>query len=262
MFFFKKKIDPITLVTKTDIGKEININEDTVDSLVINPQSLKTELNYSILVVADGMGGHEKGEVASEIASKKFIETIKENIRHSSQETKNINFEEILAKAVEVANSEVWKMSQQNPGQIGTTLVGAIIVDSEIFIANVGDSRAYLVTPKKSIHQITKDHSAVQEMFDAKMITKEQMRNHPRKNIITKALGLEENVAPDIFHEDLKKDNVLLLCSDGLYGMIDDEEIISTMNGNIYKSADALITLANKHGGIDNISVAMAKYSA
>jgi len=177
MFFTKKKIHPLTLVAKTDIGKERNTNEDTVDSL--------TESNCYILVVADGMGGHEKGEVASEIAAKKFIETVKENILHSSQETKNIKFEEILTKAVEVANSEVWKISEQNPGHIGTTLVAAIIVDSDIFIANVGDSRAYLVNPKKSIHQITKDHSAVQEMFDAKIITKEQMRNHPRRNIIT-----------------------------------------------------------------------------
>lgn len=258
MFLTKKKIHPITLVAKTDIGKERNTNEDTVDSLVINSQSPKTELNYNILVVADGMGGHEKGEVASEIASKKFIETIKENILHSSQETKNINFEEILTKAVEVANSEVWKISEQNPGHIGTTLVGAIIVDNHIFIANVGDSRAYLVSPKKSIHQITKDHSAVQEMFDAKIITKEQMQNHPRRNIITKAIGLEKNVIPDIFHEDLKKDNVLLLCSDGLYTMIDDLEIANTINGNINKSAEKLIALANKHGGLDNISVALA----
>ena len=257
MFFLKKKIHPITLVAKTDIGQKRETNEDNVD-LVIDPESFNRKLNCKILVVADGMGGHEKGEVASKIAVEKFIETIKESILHLSQETKNINFEEILIKAVDVANSEVWKISEQNPNRIGTTLVGAVIVDNQIFIANVGDSRAYLVSPKKSIHQITKDHSAVQEMFDAKIITKEQMRNHPRSNIITKALGLEKDVTPDIFHEDLKKDNVLLLCSDGLYNMVDDLEITNTINGNINKSAEKLIALANKHGGIDNISVALA----
>jgi protein phosphatase len=258
MFFTKKKIHPIALVAKTDIGKERNTNEDNVDSLVINPQSFRTELDCKVLVVADGMGGHEMGEVASEIAAKKFIETVKENILHLSNGTENINFEEILTQAVEVANREVWKISEQNPGHVGTTLVGAIIVGNQIFIANVGDSRAYLVSPKKSIHQITKDHSAVQEMFDAKIITKKQMRNHPRRNIITKALGLEKDVTPDIFHEDLKKNNILLLCSDGLYNMIDDREIANTFNGDINKSADDLISLANKHGGVDNISVAIA----
>ena len=258
MFFFKKKIHPITLVAKTDIGKERNTNEDSVDTFVINSQSPDTGLDYSILVVADGMGGHEKGEVASEVATTKFIETVRKNILHLSQETKNINFEEILTKAIEVANNEVWKISEQSPNHIGTTLVGAIIVDNHIFIANVGDSRAYLVNPKQSIHQITKDHSAVQEMFDAKIITKEQMRNHPRRNMITKALGLNKDVTPDIFHEDLKKDNVLLLCSDGLYTMIDDLEIANAINGNINKSAEKLIALANKNGGLDNISVALA----
>ena len=145
--------------------------------------------------------------------------------------------------------------------RIGTTLVGAIIVDNHIYIVNVGDSRAYLIKPNKSIRQITKDHSAVQEMLDNNVITKEQAKNHPRRNILTKALGLSETVSPDIY-EQYMGGETLMLCSDGLYGMLDEKEITKTVNGNIYKTADDLISLANKHGGIDNISVAIARYSA
>ena len=128
------------------------------------------------------------------------------------------------------------------------------------YIVNVGDSRAYLIKPNESIKQLTKDHSAVQEMLDAKIITEEQAKNHPRRNVITRALGLSETIEVDIFEQDLT-DETLVLCSDGLYDMLDENEIKTTVNGSIYKSTDDLISLANKHGGTDNISIAMARYS-
>ncbi len=251
---------PITLYTKTDVGKERISNEDSVASLIMNSQSSRTELNYGILVVADGMGGLKKGEIASEVATKKFIESVTENIFHYKADNGKIKFEEILTKAVEAANKEVWAISENHTEKIGTTLVGAIIIDKHIYVINVGDSRAYLIKPNKSIFQITKDHSMVQEMLDNKVITEEQAKNHPRRNILTKALGLTESVTPDFFEQDMG-DETLMLCSDGLYGMLNDKEITKTVNGNIYKTADDLISLANKHGGIDNISVAIARYS-
>ena len=176
---------PITLYTKTDIGKERTSNEDSVASLIMNSQSFRSELHYGILVVADGMGGLDKGEVASEIATKKFIEAVTENIFHYTSDNGQIKFKEVLTKAVEAANKEVWAISENQSDRIGTTLVGAIIVDNHIYIVNVGDSRAYLIKPNKSIRQITKDHSAVQEMLDNNVITKEQAKNHPRRNILT-----------------------------------------------------------------------------
>lgn len=252
---------PITLHTKTDIGKERTSNQDSVASLILNAQSFRNELHYGILVVADGMGGLDKGEVASEVAAKKFIEAVTENIFHYTSINGKIKFADVLTKAVEAANKEVWAISENQHGNIGTTLVGAIIVDNHIYVVNVGDSRAYLIKPNKSLRQITKDHSAVQEMLDNKIITKEQAINHPRRNILTKALGLSETIEPDIFEQDIE-DETLMLCSDGLYGMVDEKEITKTVNGNIYKTADDLISLANKHGGVDNISVAIARYSA
>jgi len=253
---------PITLYTKTDIGKERTSNEDSVASLIMNSQSFRKEFSYGILVVADGMGGHQMGEVASEIAAKTFIEAVTENIFHfTSSNNGLIKFDEVLKKAVESANKKVWEISENQTIKMGTTLVGAIIFNKHIYIVNIGDSRAYLIKPNKSIRQITKDHSAVQEMLDNHVITKEQAINHPRRNILTKALGLSESVTPDIFEQDME-DDTLMLCSDGLYGMLNDNEITKTVNGNIYKTADDLISLANKHGGTDNISVAIARYSA
>ncbi|KAA6342029.1 Serine/threonine phosphatase stp [termite gut metagenome] len=246
------------ILTKTDIGKRRETNEDSVASLVWNVQSFKKERSYGVLVVADGMGGLDKGEIASDLATKRFIEEVFKTIYHSS-DSSAIEFETILLNAVNAANKEVWEISRKESNMIGTTLVAAIIADKHIYIANVGDSRAYLITPQKSILQITKDHSAVQEMLDAKIITKEQAKKHPRRNIITKALGLTEQVTPDIFRLEINNE-ILMLCTDGLYGMIEEEEIVKSINGNMFKSADALISLANEQGGIDNISLAIATY--
>lgn len=251
---------PISLYAKTDIGKERETNEDSVASLLMTSQSHRNILDYGIIVVADGMGGLEKGEVASEIATKKFIEVVTESIIYSTTDNGKINFSEILVKAIQEANKSVFAISGKYTDKTGTTLIGAIIVDRHYYIANVGDSRAYLIKPAKTILQITKDHSVVQEMLDNNVITKEQAIIHPRRNLLTKALGLSENIQPDIY-EDVIKDELLLLCSDGLYGMLNENEISKNVKRNISKSIDNLIARANKNGGIDNISVAIAKYN-
>jgi len=252
---------PITLYTTTDIGKVRNTNEDSVASLLINNHSFNSDASFAILVVADGMGGHELGEVASDIASKKFIEVVTDSIFSSLKNRANVEIEEIIKKAVFLANKEVWDLSKKNSDSIGTTLVGAVLSNNNVFIANVGDSRAYLINPHKSLIQITKDHSVVQDMLDANIITKEHAKNHPRKNLLTRALGLSEDIQPDIFKKEIENE-IILLCSDGLYGMLDDSEILNTFNGNVFKSATNLISTANNNGGIDNISVALACYDA
>jgi protein phosphatase len=259
MVFRKNNIHPIGLFAKTDKGKERLTNEDSIATLIVGSQSFIDEINCGILVIADGMGGCEKGEIASATASKIFIKEVFNSMIQTSKEIEKIKFRDILTKSIIVANNEVLKLSEIEANSVGTTIVGAIIIDNHIYIANVGDSRAYLVTPKKSIIQLTVDHSAVQEMLEANIITKEQARNHPRRNVLTKALGLTREISPDIFEADLN-DNILLLCSDGLYNLIGEKEILKTMSKNIYNSAEALISLANKQGGSDNISVALAKY--
>lgn len=251
----------LKIFSKTDIGKKRENNEDSVISIVIHSRSFNKELNCGILVVADGIGGFEKGEVASEIATKKFIKEVTEKIYYNSNNCMHNEFGEILIQAVEAANDEIRTISKRYSIRIGTTITGAIIVDKKSYIVNVGDSRAYLIKPNTSIVQITKDHSIVQEMLDNKEITNELVKNHPRRNILTKALGLSESVMPDIFIQNIEN-ATLLLCSDGLYNMLDDDEIFKTVNENIYQTADELISLANKKGGIDNISVAIARYNS
>lgn len=248
----------LEIISLTDIGKRRESNEDSVASLVINFQNFNKELSCGILVVADGMGGLEMGEIASNLASKKFIEESVHNILYSSENNEKINFAEILLKSVESANKEVWKLSEGKIKPIGTTLVGAILIENHIYIVNVGDSRAYLVKPHKTITQLTEDHTVVQEMLEAKIITKEKAKDHPRRNILTKALGLAKEVTPDIIEVEMK-DLTLLLCSDGLYSMVNEDEIVMTINGNIYNSAERLISLANRYGGLDNISIALAQ---
>ena len=254
-----KDMRSILLFSKTDVGKVRRNNEDSVASVVMDYQSFGLELNYAVLVVADGMGGHDMGEVASATASEKFIETITANIFESWHNSEKIKLRQILINAVEAANNEVWKISMHKPNRIGTTLVGAIISGNHISIANIGDSRAYLIHPGKSIRQITKDHTAVQEMVDAGMISREEAVNHPQKSILTRSLGTTPFVKADIFETNIN-DNILLLCSDGLYGMVNDSEICEKVESDIYESVGTLITLANNNGGSDNISVAMAMY--
>jgi protein phosphatase len=249
---------PLILYTKTDIGKQRATNEDSVASLLLNTQNFKKKSSCGVLVVADGMGGHDKGEIASDVATKQFVKTVTEVIFKISDKS-STEYRKILENAVNAANKEVWKISKQEPNRIGTTLLAAIIVNDIAYIANIGDSRAYLVRPHKHIQQITKDHSVVQEMLDAKMITRERVKNHPRRNVITRAIGLSEHVVPDIYEQKISNET-LILCTDGLYGMIEEDDMVKIVNNNVFKSVDTLISLANKQGGQDNISVAIAKY--
>jgi len=272
-----KLLQSLTIVADSDRGQKRESNEDYTasDFVEIKSDDPNSKLDCGIIVLADGMGGFEMGEVASQTAAKIFIEEIKLKINFSTNPDE-LNFDTILINAVEAANREVYKMTLEKMQPMGTTLVGAVIINGKAYIVNVGDSRAYLIKPPSSIRQITKDQSAVQDMFEAKIITREQMKNHPRRNYVTKSLGLKEDVSPDIFHQDLKNDNILMLCSDGLFNMVDDDEIIKIVNRDLaedlvpeasfatqmQKIATDLIALANKNGGVDNISVAFTAYDS
>lgn len=255
----KKDIRTFKIFSKTDIGNERSNNEDSIATLKINTVIRNEELEVSLLVVADGMGGFEFGEVASEIATKAFLNIITQSILNPFDKQPHLDFKKILLKSFEVANEMIFNISSKTPNRIGTTMVGAILSENHVYIANIGDSRAYLISPSKSIKQLTKDHSVVQEMIDANVITPEQAKIHPRRNILTQALGLEEKVKPDLFEVELN-DNILLLCSDGLHGVLSDDLLIKSINSKLEKSSEKLISLALKHGSQDNISVALCSY--
>jgi protein phosphatase len=200
------------------------------------------------------MGGHAAGDLASRVC----VETMVSSIEGSGQ-TETIP---ILAEAVQKANRAVLKKAAEKPeyAGMGTTIVAAVIDGNTLYVANVGDSRLYLIDDDR-IDQITLDHSLVAEMVRSGRISPEQMRNHPEKNIITRAVGGEENVEADFFDVGLHKGDVVLLCSDGLTNMVEDEQIfrIIRREKTLRDAGQKLISAANSAGGRDNISVVLAR---
>ncbi|MDR2714626.1 MAG: Stp1/IreP family PP2C-type Ser/Thr phosphatase [Coriobacteriales bacterium] len=230
------------------------------DSIVENPFGARTDVGCvrehnedsfiaqaPLYAVADGMGGHAAGEVASEIAIQMLSEKAPGNYNP-----------EALANAVAQANSAIQRASIKGIGKsgMGTTLTAALICGSRLLIAQVGDSRAYLLR-NKELHQLTSDHSYVAELVAAGKITPEEAAVHPRRSIITRALGGDSATEPDLFTMHVKVGDRLLLCSDGLTGMVDDENItaVLTTTPDPQKAVDTLVEAARQAGGMDNITV-------
>lgn len=239
----------------TDIG---NVREENQDNYLIMPLAAPTGV-AGVLVVADGMGGHKGGAVASKLA----VECVKKSFSSPDDEIgDNDDKNKFLKLAVEEANSEVYKggFTPENMG-MGTTLtVIQINENGEYGLGHVGDSRAYLIR-NGTMDRISTDHSLVGEQVMAGMITEEEARIHPQRNVITRAIGLNEDVEPDVNNGLLMDGDILVLCSDGLHGLVSDHEIQSTVIGNIPKRAvDRLVSLANEAGGHDNITVIVARF--
>lgn len=230
----------------TDIGKKRKLNQDYVYTSERPVGNLP-----NVFIVADGMGGHNAGDYASKFT----VETIVGEIINLSEK----NPEQILKKAIEVANDKVLRMANENPDLegMGTTVVAATCIGEELHVANVGDSRLYVIGEK--ITQVTRDHSLVEEMIRMGGIDRATARNHPDKNIITRAIGAEEFIDIDFFHVGLSKGDIVLMCSDGLTNMLEDEEIRMILNGqrDIVEKAEQLVKAANNNGGKDNIAVVL-----
>lgn len=229
---------------KTDTGNKRSSNQDSIfySDKPIGPLP-------NLYIVADGMGGHRAGDKASRMA----IEITVEFIEKSTLE----NPIAILKRAMIYANNEIYKAanSDQDLVGMGTTMVVAVAFDGKLYVANVGDSRLYVIN--NQIKQITMDHSLVEELIRNGELERKKGRNHPEKNIITKAMGSKDEVMPDFFEIDINSEDKYLLCSDGLSNMVEDDEIrdIVVEHSNLEKTAQALIDRANYYGGSDNISV-------
>lgn len=230
----------------TDIGKRRKLNQDYVYTSEMPVGKLP-----NIFIVADGMGGHNAGDYAS----KYTVETIVKEIGASGEESP----EKILESAIKTANEKLRKQARENMDLrgMGTTVVAATCRNSDLLVANVGDSRLYVVGEK--IRQITRDHSLVEEMVRMGGIDRETARNHPDKNIITRAVGADEEVDIDFFRVSLLPGELVLMCSDGLTNMLEDEEIRMILNGqrDIVEKAEELVKAANRNGGKDNIAVVL-----
>lgn len=231
--------------SKTDIGRKRQINQDFVFSTDEAVGKLK-----NLYIVADGMGGHNAGD----FASKYTVETVVREIK-GSIEVKPFR---ILGKAIRVANEMLRQRAREDSDLygMGTTIVVATTENHQLEIANVGDSRLYLLS-KEGLRQITRDHSLVEEMVRMGGMAPEAARNHPDKNIITRAVGARDSVEVDFFTEELKPGDIVLMCSDGLTNMVSDSEIEAILKGegSLEEKTRILIDSANKNGGKDNIAV-------
>lgn len=243
------EVPPLKVYSMTDIGKKRELNEDYIYTSVLPIGGLS-----NLFIVADGMGGHNAGDYASAHAVKTFVET-------AEKSTQGEKTEDILRSALEKANTFVHKtsLSDTKLSGMGTTMVVATCKEDKVTIANVGDSRLYVIND--TITQITKDHSLVEEMVSLGGIDKEAARNHPDKNIITRAVGVKPSVEIDFFELTVTKADRLLLCSDGLTNMLRDEEICEIVQKyeEIELAARALIDAANYNGGRDNIAVILVE---
>ena len=233
----------------TDIGKRRKLNQDYVYTSEMPVGHLE-----NLFLVADGMGGHNAGDYASRYT----IETIVDEISKSEDESPVF----VLEKAIKSANALIRRKSEEETelNGMGTTVVAATIKGDKLCVANVGDSRLYILN-NREIKQITRDHSLVEEMVRMGGLKREMARNHPDKNIITRAIGALDDVDVDFFEVKLNKGDTILMCSDGLSNMIEDEEIRMIMQGqrDIVEKAESLVKAANNNGGKDNIAVVLVE---
>lgn len=230
---------------ETNVGNKRTFNEDSV--------GYYEEEDFGIFVIADGMGGHNAGEVASKIAIDTIIEYV---INHKKDRSE----EEILNEAILSANRKIYRESLLNEScnGMGTTLVGAFVRGNNLTMVNIGDSRGYILKDGQLV-KVTKDHSLVQELLDNGTITNEEAKNHPNKNVITRALGTNPVVTADYYSLDIRGVSKILLCSDGLTNEVSEEDIFRVLQGYNGNQCMELINMSKKNGGRDNISIIIFK---
>src|SRR3954447_3352367 len=248
----------LEIATCTDPGMVRSHNEDSIAADQAN----------GLVVLADGMGGYNAGEVASGMATTVIVSEMRQ-IRANSRpyELDQKNNQEIAARMVREqvlkANSSIYQaaLSQPQYAGMGTTLVTCLFYDNRVLVAHLGDSRLYLLRAGK-FRQVTRDHSLLQEQIDSGLITAEQAKHAQHKNLVTRALGIDPSVEPEIHEYPVRPGDIYLLCSDGLCDMVEDEDIgmaVETLGRNLPLAAQQLVQMANDNGGRDNVSVILVR---
>lgn len=262
----------LTFGHSRDIGKVRGNNEDATYTFLATQLNVENNPDFGIFIVADGAGGHDDGELASSVASRTMVEFISRKIyqpmllQYLQPEQEPLPpMNEVLQNAVQEADERV---KEQVPGG-GTTLTALVLVGSLAHIAHVGDSRAYLLTldPETNeplLEKVTRDHSVAERLHEIGQITAEEARTHPEAGRLWKIMGLTENLEPDISTRRIPAKAHVLLCSDGLWNMVPENEIVSIIltSGTPQEATDRLVGAANNKGGLDNISVVLLKMPA
>ena len=240
------------IYSKTDIGKKRKTNQDAVKSGKISDKMVWS-------VVCDGMGGVAGGDVASDIA----VLTISSYLNGRLSDAKDPEeIQNIICEAVNSANKAIYLKSQNDVSlkNMGTTVILCVLNDGDLHVVHVGDSRAYLINDD-DINQITTDHSMVQEMLNSGKITIDEAKNHPQKNVITRALGVNDKVELDYKYLKIKPGNVIVLCTDGLTNHVYENKIYEICQSNeLSQVPQQLVNEGNKNGGSDNITVSVIEY--
>jgi serine/threonine protein phosphatase PrpC len=231
-----------------------------------NEDSIAADAANGLVVLADGMGGYNAGEVASGIATTVITtETARAlaNLRLQQEQDRKLATERLVREQVLKANTSIYQAAQSQPqyAGMGTTLVMCLFYDNRVMIAHLGDSRVYRLRDDVFM-QVTRDHSLLQEQIDSGLITREQAKHAQHKNLVTRALGIDPTVEPEIHDYDAKPGDVYLLCSDGLCDMVTDEDIgltVQALGANLKLAAQQLVQMANDNGGRDNVSVILVR---
>lgn len=240
----------MNVFSETNIGLSRSENQDRVKTAILGD-------DVAFAVICDGMGGENAGSEASEKAINVIFERITKVFRRDYDEN---SIKNLLLSSVTTANAVVYDTAWSNSEKygMGTTCVIAMCIGSKLHVVSVGDSRAYLISDK--IEQVTKDHTMVMKMYENGEITKDEMKNHPKRNYITKAVGVSEQVVPDYYEMDLPNDAAVVLCSDGLSNYCDESDIYNTVTQTqLEQISNELIKIALENGGNDNITVAVIK---
>ncbi len=247
----------LEIISASDPGMVRSHNEDSVAADAAN----------GVVVLADGMGGYNAGEVASGMATTvvttEVAQVLEQTQPYALDGDGNAVAAGIVREIVLKANTSVYQAAQSNPqyAGMGTTLVVALFYDNRMLVAHLGDSRLYRLR-EDQFRQVTRDHSLLQEQIDSGLITPEQAKHAAHKNLVTKALGIDPVVEPEIHEYETSVGDVYLLCSDGLCDMVDDDDISMTMQamrGNLKLAAQQLVQMANDNGGKDNVSVILVR---
>ena len=266
----KEKINPdnevkgmLACASAQSVGLQREKNEDSLFKICASIVSGGQSIPFGIFVVADGMGGHQHGELASAAAVEKFIEVAVKEIYGPELQEENIKpveeVESIIANAVRQANQNV---HAQAPGG-GTTLTAAIVHGHSVTIAHIGDSRAYMYSQDGDLTLLTSDHSLVNKLVEIRQITEKQAGTHPQRNILLRALGNDINPEMNVFTQVFPENSSLVLCSDGLWGVVPQDKIVKILDENPFlpDACKKLVDTANGMGGPDNISVILVRHS-
>ena len=250
--------EALEIVSATDPGMVRSHNEDSVAS----------DASKGLVVLADGMGGYNAGEVASGMATTVITTELQQLLERRpaytiDEKTGKVVAEKILTDQIAKANTSIYQAAQSQPqyAGMGTTLVVALFYDNRVAVAHIGDSRLYRLRGEE-FSQVTKDHSLLQEQIDSGLITPEQAKQSANKNLVTRALGIDPSVEPEIHEHDALPGDIYLLCSDGLCDMVSDEDIcmvLQTLGANLTLCAHQLVQMANDNGGRDNVSVILVR---